>query len=189
MNPRRSVFSPLWDLFTHAEPDGFPPEPNPDPRSASAPPASHGGPSGHHHPNGHTVPAFDEDTFQWAMRALPLKEACQHLVVCGTTGSGKTIAIRLFLQSIAHRFQCKRKTAEQLIIFDAKGDAIPLLAGMGLRPEHPNVWILNPIDRRSRVWNISEAVSSPSWPGTLRPCSCPKSAKATPRFSPMRRAN
>ena len=182
MKSRRSIFSPLWDLFTRMEPEDFVPEAGPDPGVACAPAASQRGPSGNHHPNGHTVPAVDEGTFHWAMRALPLKEACQHLLICGTTGSGKTIAIRLFLQSIAHRFGRDRKTAEQLIIFDAKGDAIPLLAGMGLRPEHPNVWILNPLDRRSRGWNISEAVSSPVMARNFATLLVPEERQSTAPF-------
>ncbi|MCB1128818.1 MAG: hypothetical protein KDM81_20140, partial [Verrucomicrobiae bacterium] len=79
----------------------------------------------------------DRDYCFWAMRNLPVEEAAKHLLVCGCTGSGKTIAIQLFLQSIAHRFQPRSadpKAPEQLILFDAKTDLMPTLAGLGFLP-------------------------------------------------------
>lgn len=41
----------------------------------------------------------------WAMRYLPIQEASKHFFICGVTGSGKSVTIRLFLQSIAQRFR------------------------------------------------------------------------------------
>ena len=104
---------------------------------------------------------FDPESVFWAMRKLPVSEAPKHFVTCGMIGSGKTIAIQLYLQSIAPRFRAGHTPAEQLILFDAKGDAIPLLAALGLPPEAPNVWILNPIDQRSAIWDLGEAVQTP----------------------------
>ena len=101
------------------------------------------------------------------MQNLPVEEAVKHLLICGTIGSGKTIGIQLFLQSIARRFQAGRTQPEQLIVFDAKCDVIPLLATMGLRPEDETVWILNPFDTRSAVWNLGEAVQMPAMGGAL----------------------
>jgi type IV secretory pathway TraG/TraD family ATPase VirD4 len=99
------------------------------------------------------------------MRNLPVREATKHFLICGATGSGKTIGIQLFLQSIAPRFRdrkVKPEEAEQLVLFDAKCDAVPMLASLGLRPEDENVWILNPFDERSAVWNLGEAVQTPT---------------------------
>lgn len=106
-------------------------------------------------------PQFDPDAVFWAMRKLPVREACKHLLICGVIGSGKSTAIQLYLQSIAPRFLAGRTPAEQLILFDAKGDAIPVLAAMGLPPTAPHVWIMNPIDQRSAVWDLGEAVQTP----------------------------
>ena len=97
----------------------------------------------------------------WAMRNLPVAEAPKHFLACGTTGSGKTKAIQLFLQSIAPRFKAGRKRPEQLILFDAKCELIPMLAALGLKTEDENVFILNPFDARSAVWNLGEAVQQP----------------------------
>lgn len=113
------------------------------------------------------------------MRNLPAVHATKHYLICGTTGSGKTTAIELFLRSIARRFRprrappeqsgpsvarpvrSRRAPPEQLILFDAKSDVVPTLAALGLRPEDEQVWILNPNDVRSAVWNVAEATSDP----------------------------
>jgi type IV secretory pathway TraG/TraD family ATPase VirD4 len=104
---------------------------------------------------------FEEKSVFWAMRNLPVEEAPKHFLVCGTTGSGKTKTIQLLLQSIAPRFTLGRDHPEQLIMFDAKCDVIPLLAALDLRPEDDNVFILNPHDARSAVWKLGEAVQMP----------------------------
>ena len=104
---------------------------------------------------------FNEKMIFWAMRNLPVKEALKHFLACGAIGSGKTTTIDLFLQSFARRFHRERKQPEQLIIFDAKGDTIPKLAALGYPPEDENVWIINPYDARSAIWNVAEAVESP----------------------------
>ncbi len=113
------------------------------------------------------------------MRNLPVAEATKHFLICGATGSGKSIGIQLFLQSIAQRFRVssrrKKKPpaepdrklpprgGEQLVIFDAKGDVLPMLAAMGLGPgdSGQNAWVLNPFDERAAVWNLGEAAQTP----------------------------
>lgn len=111
----------------------------------------------------HPRPTFDEDSVFWAMNKIPVTEATKHFLVCGAVGAGKTTVIDLLLQSIAPRFQKGRRNAEQLIIFDSKGDAIPKLAALGFKIDDPdsNVWLLNPYDKRSAKWSISEAVRTP----------------------------
>src|SRR5262245_56181381 len=85
-----------------------------------------------------TAITFNPKYFYWALRNLPLKEAVQHLGMIGTTGSGKTPLIRLFLQSIAPGFRTDWKgQPEKLLIFDAKTKIIPILAGLGLSPKTP----------------------------------------------------
>lgn len=129
--------------------------------------------------------AFDENSFFWAMRNLPIAEATKHFLICGCIGSGKTVTIQLFLQSIARRFRRNWKKPEQLILFDAKNDALELLKAIGIESDVPeteegagtpgagpdtarqpnpkaaDVWILNPADPNSAIWNIAEAVQSP----------------------------
>ncbi len=142
---RQPVRQPsIFDLFGKEGPDGEgedgsqePPEPPPNAR------------------------AFDEGAFYWTLRDLPLKEATKHMLVCGMIGSGKTTLIRLFLNSIAPRFRPGRERPEQLIVFDAKGDMIPLLAELKLNPGMENFWFLHPADARGNCWNIAEAAKDP----------------------------
>lgn len=129
---------PFWDRFLQKDP---PPPPPPAPPGSAA--------------------AFDPETVFWAMRALPATEAVKHFLVCGAIGSGKTITLRLLLQSIARRFHSGAGGAEQLIVFDAKGDMVSLLQGLGLSTEDDHVHLLNPFDERSSVWNLGEATQSP----------------------------
>jgi len=124
----------------------------------STSPASIQGPSG---PADSVSPGFDFNTVTWATGKLPLKEAAKHFVVCGMVGTGRAVVIHRFLRSIAPRFYSGRMPAEQLIMFDPKGDAIPLLSSLGLHPSAPNVWVLNPMDQRSAVWDLGEAVQTP----------------------------
>lgn len=116
------------------------------------------------------------------MRNLPVEEAVKHFLICGATGSGKTIGIQLFLQSIAPRFQDGAPRPEQLILFDAKCDALPMLAAMGLRSEDDNFWILNPFDKRSAVWNFSEAVKTPGMARALATLFVPEERNSNAPF-------
>jgi type IV secretory pathway TraG/TraD family ATPase VirD4 len=105
---------------------------------------------------------FDPGYVCWGLSDVPLKQAPEHFLSCGTVGSGKTTGIRLFLQSIAPRFQKSHPHKEQLILFDAKGDALPMLDGMGISPKQKDVWILNPFDERGCKWDIGTAIDSPA---------------------------
>jgi hypothetical protein len=130
----------FWDLFTNDESNKGQEPPMPPPCAVQ----------------------FDGDYVYWGLSDLPVKRATEHFLACGTIGSGKTTAIRLFLQSIAPRFQPGHPYPEQLIIFDAKGNILPLLDGMGISPDSEDVWILNPFDERGVKWNIGSAVNSPA---------------------------
>ncbi len=127
---------------------------------------------------------FNEDLIFWALRNLPATEAVQHFLVCGTTGSGKTKAIGLFLQSIAPRFRSDWKHPEQLIIFDAMSEVVSLLAGLGLRPTDDNVHILNPDDERGSVWDVAEAVQSPALARHFATLLIPEEPQSTSPFFP-----
>ena len=122
---------------------------------------------------------FDEQSVFWAMRDIPISEATKSFLISGAPGSGKTIGIQLFLQSIARRFKEYQKAPEQLIIFDAKGDVLPLLASMGLRPEDPNFHIFNPFDTRSSCWYLDEAVQMPAMARALAKLLIPPDDKSS----------
>ncbi|MBI3869986.1 MAG: type IV secretion system DNA-binding domain-containing protein [Verrucomicrobia bacterium] len=123
--------------------------------------------------------AFDEQSVFWAMRDIPASEGTKSFLISGAPGSGKTIGIQLFLQSIARRFKEFQTAPEQLIIFDAKGDILPLLASMGLRPEDPNFHIFNPFDTRSSGWYLDEAVQMPAMARALAKLLIPPDDKSS----------
>jgi type IV secretory pathway TraG/TraD family ATPase VirD4 len=125
---------------------------------------------------------FDRNSVFWAMRNLPVSEVTKHFLVCGATGSGKTIAIRLFLQSIAERFQPGSSPPEQLVIFDVKGDIIPLLDAVGLGPQHPHVHLLNPYDTRATSWNLGEATQTPLMARTVAALLVPEERHSSAPF-------
>lgn len=122
---------------------------------------------------------FNRDYFTWGLTDLPVKAATEHLLSCGAVGSGKTTGIRLFLQSIAPRFQAGHPDPEQLIIFDAKGDALPILDGLGINPDSTDVWILNPFDERGTSWDLGSAIHSPAMARYFSNLIIPHESKST----------
>ena len=118
-------------------------------------------PGGPDDPDRPSAVYFNERSFYWAMRNIPEKYATQNMLVCGIVGSGKTTVLQLFLQSIAQRFHPDRVRPEQLIVFDAKGDALPRLAALGLHEGQENFWVMNPADVRSAEWSLGDAAQTP----------------------------
>lgn len=86
----------------------------------------------------------------WGMVEMPIAASTTHFLVAGTTGSGKTITIRLMMQSV---FRWDRRA----LIYDAKRDVISFLSK--LRPSVQ--WhTLNPFDERCVAWDIAADVNS-----------------------------
>lgn len=100
------------------------------------------------------------DSFFWGMDDVPIRAASRHLLILGTPGSGKTVSIDLFLQSIAHRFLAPAPGAqpERLIILDVKGTAYSFLTAQGIPPE--DIQILDPFDQRSMPWDLSRDITT-----------------------------
>ena len=155
----------FWRLFTKPEAPAPTPEEEPELKEVHS-----------------STIRFNREFVYWAMRDLPATEATNHFLVCGTTGSGKSKTIQLFLQSIAPRFAASAEEPEQLILFDAKGDALQLLANNGIDPTGENVYILNPFDTRSAVWNVAEAVQAAGMPRALATLLIPEDTRSTARY-------
>lgn len=98
------------------------------------------------------------DLLFFGLHNLPIKVACTHFAVIGNIGSGKTIAIRLFLQSLCPRFKTPRP--QRLIVNDPKREMYSLLCGMGI-PES-RITLLNPFDSRSVAWDIARDINEPA---------------------------
>ena len=158
--------SAFWNLFTHA---GAPPVGE----LAGARPEE--------------IPAavrFDPAQIFWALRNLPVREAVKHLAILGTTSGGKSTLIQLLLQSLAPRFRPDSPHPEQLIIFDGKNDAVPLLASLGFHPEDENVYLLNPFDERGVPWDLSDGAQGPLLARHLAALLVPDERMSTAPFFP-----
>ncbi|MBA4064551.1 MAG: hypothetical protein C0501_12735 [Isosphaera sp.] len=99
----------------------------------------------------------DDPGLPWGACRLPSAAAVLHWLVVGTTGSGKTLTLRLLMQD-ALRLITPGSDARALV-YDAKRDALPLLAGMGLSCP---VKTLNPLDERGVAWAIARDCTAPA---------------------------
>lgn len=80
-----------------------------------------------------------------------------HFLVVGTTGSGKSLTLRMMLQSIVPTLL--PGSDRRLLIFDAKGDMLSILAGM-----HPKIPVksLNVFDERCVKWHMAADLATPA---------------------------
>jgi len=96
----------------------------------------------------------DPYKFFWGGLHLPFASGNLGLVAVGAPSSGKTVSIRLFLQSV---LPLVGKVADhRALIYDAKSEIMPILSGMGIdtHPQNGMVKILNPYDVRSYYWEM-----------------------------------
>lgn len=93
----------------------------------------------------------------WGGLRLPSHAAVSHFCVAGATGSGKTVTLRLLMQSVLPAVGRQKDT--RALVYDAKQDIVSLLHGMGLAAD---IRILNPFDARSWAWDIARDVTSPA---------------------------
>lgn len=101
----------------------------------------------------------DRYPFFWGGLWLPFSTGVKGMVAVGAPGSGKTITIRLFLQSV---IQLVGKVPDhRAIIYDAKQDMFQILSGIGLDVSVKKGLVknLNPYDERSFAWDISSDIS------------------------------
>jgi len=95
-------------------------------------------------------------TFLWGDVELPEEAAHQHFLVVGTTGSGKTLNLRLLMQSVFAGFEGRGDN--RALIYDAKQDTLGLLAGMNI-PNGVRVATLNPFDARGVGWDMAADIT------------------------------
>ncbi|MBI1827320.1 MAG: type IV secretion system DNA-binding domain-containing protein [Planctomycetes bacterium] len=94
----------------------------------------------------------DEASYRldWGGMSLPETVSGGHFCVIGTTGSGKTVSLRLLMQSVLP--QIRRGRGMRAVVFDDKRDLYSVVRGMGLTCP---VVILNPFDGRSASWDMA----------------------------------
>jgi type IV secretory pathway TraG/TraD family ATPase VirD4 len=84
---------------------------------------------------------------------LPTVTLEPHYLFLGTTNSGKTLSVRMLLESVLMRFG---ELKQRALMYDGKREYYPLLIGMGIPAE--KIIILNPADERCVAWAIAKDV-------------------------------
>lgn len=97
--------------------------------------------------------------FFWGGLYLPYSAGNVGLAAVGAPKSGKTVSIRLFLQSVLPHVGVVPD--HRALIYDAKAEMMPILSGMGIdtHPQNGLVKILNPYDVRSYYWKMSKDIN------------------------------
>jgi len=105
---------------------------------------------------------------------LPAKAATSHFMVVGSTGSGKTLTLRMLMGSALP--DILTMPDQRGLVFDVKQDALSILYGIlektlrehGVTDEERiaqeiarRVVVLNPFDRRCHAWDIARDIKSP----------------------------
>ena len=86
-----------------------------------------------------------------------LPESAGHILLCGTTGAGKTICLNLLMRSVLPRI---RDGADaRALVYDAKQDVLSYLHALGL--DCP-IKTLSPFDRRSLRWDVAADCTTPA---------------------------
>lgn len=114
----------------------------------------------------------------WGMVPLPICEADSHFLVTGSVGSGKTITLRLLMQSALKSIGYGLD--HRALVYDGKSELYPYLCGMGL--DCP-VSILNPFDKRGLAWDIAADVTSPAAAKQVAAILIPPNGSAQPFFT------
>ena len=97
----------------------------------------------------------NEPIVAWAGVPYPDRLCTTHFCITGSTGSGKTVLMRLLMQSVLPFIRAGSQS--RALIYDAKQDLMEILSGMPLQCE---VKILNPLDLRSYAWDMSKDITN-----------------------------
>lgn len=107
----------------------------------------------------------DDVLLNWAGLPLPERFSSGHFFIIGAVGSGKTVLMRLLLQSILPRI--KPGSGWRAIINDPKKEVMGMIASMAI---HCRVVNLNAADLRSYAWAIAKDINTPAAATQLSHC-------------------
>ena len=101
--------------------------------------------------------ARKEEGIAWGGLRLLFELAVHNFLLLGSIGSGKTLNIKLFVQSIIPKIG--RSPHWKAIVYDYKRDQLQTL--LGINPHVP-IYILNAFDDRSSAWALEQDIDSPA---------------------------
>lgn len=119
----------------------------------------------------------------WGDVPLPWEEATGGFIAFGAPGSGKSVVLRLLQQSISAHFQPGSDT--RAMIYDAKGDAMSLLAKTF---PHVEIRNSNPFDARGWAWDMCADIREPRVAVEIGFTLIPEQHESQPFFSDAARA-
>ena len=109
---------------------------------------------------------------------IPERDSQAHFAFTGTTGSGKTLLMRLLQQStLCHVGQ---GLGYRAIVYDAKQDAMQLLAAYC---DRSRLFTLNPFDDRGVAWDIAADVTEPRVALEMAFTLIPEASESQPYFA------
>lgn len=103
---------------------------------------------------------------RWCGEDFPPEAAKFHFLAAGATGSGKTVLLRILMQSTLS--EVGRLPNLRAIVYDPKQDFVPVLDSIVRGPNEPlgelsaRVKILNPFDRRGVSWDVAADTKNPA---------------------------
>jgi hypothetical protein len=126
------------------------------------------------------------DGYFWAGSKLPFPEACKHFITVGSTGTGKSVTLKLLMQSVFHRFSIDDLVKRRALVYDSKTDLVGFLAGV---LPLQRIVILNPFDARFTPWDIASDIRTETDAIEFASIVIPKNEKeSSPYFSDSARA-
>ena len=123
-----------------------------------------------------TTPNPDFNNFGGLL--IPEQDSQAHFAFTGTTGSGKTLLMRLLQQStLCH---VGMGVGYRAIVYDAKQDAMPLLSAYC---DRSRLFTLNPFDDRGVAWDIAADVTEPRVALEMAFTLIPEASESQPYFA------
>lgn len=115
--------------------------------------------------------------YQWGPFELNDEATEAHFLGLGTTGSGKTLLLRLLQQSVLPYVGAG--LGIRALVYDAKQDAMPILYGYC---DPSRIKLLNPFDERGVAWDIAKDVARSAVAMQTAFTLIPEVADSTPFF-------
>lgn len=111
-------------------------------------------------------------------RYLPAEEATKHFLAVGTTGSGKTVVMRLLMQSVLPEIGSGNDV--RAVIYDAKQDMMSILSSI---VDPRLIQTTNPFDERGTAWCLWKDVCEPRVAIEIAFTLIPREHESQPFFS------